>query len=98
MAPVALHPHDNGLSRNANGKNTSTVTSTATAAPPAEPRAQPKSALPVHRSSADVIRLEHEFGAHKYGTLFLRLHVLVTNCSVSYHPLPVVFDHALGAK
>jgi hypothetical protein len=67
MAPVALHPHDNGLSRNSNGKNTSTAT--ATAAPPAEPRQQHKSTLPAHLSSADVIRLEHEFGAHKYGTL-----------------------------
>ncbi|KAF9008636.1 ornithine aminotransferase [Hymenopellis radicata] len=34
----------------------------------------------VHLSSADVIRMEHEFGAH------------------NYHPLPVVFDRALGAK
>ncbi|KAJ7603230.1 ornithine-oxo-acid aminotransferase [Mycena polygramma] len=34
----------------------------------------------VHLSSADVIRLEHEHGAH------------------NYHPLPVVFDKALGAK
>ncbi|KAF7308942.1 Ornithine aminotransferase [Mycena kentingensis (nom. inval.)] len=31
-------------------------------------------------SSAEVIRLEHEYGAH------------------NYHPLPVVFDRALGAK
>ncbi|KAJ7607517.1 ornithine-oxo-acid aminotransferase [Roridomyces roridus] len=35
---------------------------------------------PVHLSSADVIHLEHEHGAH------------------NYHPLPVVFDRALGAK
>ncbi|KAF8875101.1 ornithine-oxo-acid aminotransferase [Mucidula mucida] len=34
----------------------------------------------VHLTSADVIRMEHEFGAH------------------NYHPLPVVFDRALGAK
>ncbi|KAJ7894014.1 pyridoxal phosphate-dependent transferase [Mycena leptocephala] len=33
-----------------------------------------------HLTSADVIRLEHEHGAH------------------NYHPLPVVFDRALGAK
>ena len=59
MPPVALHPHDDGLSRNANGKNTSTAT--AAPAPAAEPRGQSKADL----SSADVIRLEHEFGAHK---------------------------------
>jgi hypothetical protein len=59
MAPVALHPQDNGLSRNANGKNTSTAT-----APAAEPRAQSEGA-PQGLSSADVIRLEHEYGAHK---------------------------------
>ncbi|KZT00278.1 ornithine-oxo-acid aminotransferase [Laetiporus sulphureus 93-53] len=34
----------------------------------------------VHLSSADVIRLEHEYGAH------------------NYHPLPVVFESAKGAK
>ncbi|KAJ7750885.1 ornithine-oxo-acid aminotransferase [Mycena metata] len=34
----------------------------------------------VHLTSADVIHLEHEYGAH------------------NYHPLPVVFDSALGAK
>ncbi|KAH9476926.1 ornithine aminotransferase [Psilocybe cubensis] len=33
-----------------------------------------------HLTSADVIRLEHEFGAH------------------NYHPLPVVFESAKGAK
>ncbi|KAJ7161086.1 ornithine-oxo-acid aminotransferase [Mycena filopes] len=33
-----------------------------------------------HLTSADVIHLEHEYGAH------------------NYHPLPVVFDRALGAK
>ncbi len=63
MAPVALHPHDNGLTvtRHANGKNTSVA-----AAVTAEARDPPKSsAQPVHLSSADVIRLEHEFGAHK---------------------------------
>lgn len=74
MAPVALHPHDNGLTRHANGKNTSAVAAAVTA----EARDQP--AQQVHLSSADVIRLEHEFGAH------------------NYHPLPVVFDRALGAK
>ncbi|KAI9435792.1 ornithine-oxo-acid aminotransferase [Lactarius indigo] len=77
MAPVALHPHDNGVTRHANGKNTSAVAAAVTA----EARDQPKSsAQPVHLSSADVIRLEHEFGAH------------------NYHPLPIVFDRALGAK
>ncbi|KAI0000781.1 pyridoxal phosphate-dependent transferase [Russula compacta] len=75
MPPVALHPHDDNLSRNANGKNTSTAT--AAPAPTAEqPRGQSKADL----SSADVIRLEHEFGAH------------------NYHPLPIVFDRAFGAK
>ncbi|KAJ7042983.1 ornithine-oxo-acid aminotransferase [Mycena alexandri] len=34
----------------------------------------------VHLTSADVIHLEHEYGAH------------------NYHPLPVVFDSARGAK
>ncbi|GJE88985.1 aspartate aminotransferase family protein [Phanerochaete sordida] len=34
----------------------------------------------VHLSSADVIHLEHEYGAH------------------NYHPLPVVFERAKGAK
>ncbi|RDB17736.1 Ornithine aminotransferase car2 [Hypsizygus marmoreus] len=34
----------------------------------------------VHLTSADVMRLEHEYGAH------------------NYHPLPVVFDSAKGAK
>ncbi|KAI0252218.1 ornithine-oxo-acid aminotransferase [Lactifluus subvellereus] len=76
MPPVALHPHDNGLSWHANGKNASTATATAD---PAEPRVQSR-ATPGHLSSADVIRLEHEFGAH------------------NYHPLPVVFERALGAK
>ncbi|KAI9058757.1 ornithine-oxo-acid aminotransferase [Trametes sanguinea] len=35
---------------------------------------------PAHISSAEVIRLEHEYGAH------------------NYHPLPVVFESAKGAK
>jgi PKD repeat protein len=69
MSPVALHPHDNGLSRNANGKNTSTATATVTVATPAETRVQQKATPSVHLSSADVIRLEHEFGAHKYEIL-----------------------------
>jgi hypothetical protein len=68
MAPVALHPHDNGLTRNANGKNTSTANAT----PTAEPRAQSKG-TPLNPSSADVIRLEHEFGAHKYCSYFSQL-------------------------
>ncbi|KAL4077515.1 ornithine-oxo-acid aminotransferase [Scleroderma citrinum] len=38
------------------------------------------SADSVHLSSADVIQMEHEYGAH------------------NYHPLPVVFDSAKGAK
>ncbi|KAF8263131.1 ornithine-oxo-acid aminotransferase [Lactarius quietus] len=71
MAPVALHPHDNGLARHANSKNPSADTAAVT------PEARDRSA---HLSSADVISLEHEFGAH------------------NYHPLPVVFDRALGAK
>ena len=53
MAPVALHPHDNGSSRHANSKNASTATT------PGDDR------TPVDLSSADVIKLEHEFGAHK---------------------------------
>lgn len=40
---------------------------------------QPKNGE-VHLSSADVIHLEHEYGAH------------------NYHPLPVVFESAKGAK
>ncbi|KAA1474115.1 ornithine-oxo-acid aminotransferase [Dentipellis sp. KUC8613] len=40
----------------------------------------PEKQQPVHLSSADVIALEHQYGAH------------------NYHPLPVVFDRALGAK
>jgi hypothetical protein len=55
MPPVA-HPDDNGSSRHANGKIASTAT-----APPAAAEAR----APVDLSSADVIRLEHEFGAHK---------------------------------
>ncbi|KAH9851313.1 ornithine-oxo-acid aminotransferase [Lenzites betulinus] len=35
---------------------------------------------PAHISSAEVVRLEHEFGAH------------------NYHPLPIVFESAKGAK
>lgn len=73
MAPVALHPQDNTLNRNANGKNASAVAAAVT------PEARDNSAQQVHLSSADVIRLEHEHGAH------------------NYHPLPVVFDRALGA-
>ncbi|OBZ74780.1 Ornithine aminotransferase car2 [Grifola frondosa] len=52
--------------------------------------------VPVHLSSADVIGLEHQFGAHK---------VVVTETSLMpsqheshYHPLPVVFESAKGAK
>jgi ornithine--oxo-acid transaminase len=73
MAPVALHPQDNTLNRNANGKNASAVAAAVT------PEARENPAQQVHLSSADVIRLEHEHGAH------------------NYHPLPVVFDRALGA-
>ncbi|KAF8498140.1 ornithine-oxo-acid aminotransferase [Russula emetica] len=75
MAPVAVHSHDNGSSRHANGKTASTATVVA------EARAHSgDDGTAVDLSSADVIRLEHEFGAH------------------NYHPLPVVFDRALGAK
>lgn len=60
MAPVALQPHDNGSSRHANGKNASTATLGA------EARAHSgDDGTAVGQSSADVIRLEHEFGAHK---------------------------------
>ena len=61
MAPVALHPHDDGLTRYANSKNSSAVAVAVTA----EPRDKPKTSPPVHLSSADAIRLEHQFGAHK---------------------------------
>ena len=57
MTPAALLPHDDNATRSANGKNTSTVATTAT------PEARDQ---PVHLSSADVIRLEQTFGAHKY--------------------------------
>lgn len=62
MTPVALQPDDNGPSRHANGKNASPGTAPAAAA---ESRAQPSGGTTVDLSSADVIRLEHEFGAHK---------------------------------
>ncbi|EPQ55929.1 ornithine-oxo-acid aminotransferase [Gloeophyllum trabeum ATCC 11539] len=39
-----------------------------------------KDSAPVHLSSADVIQLEHQYGAH------------------NYHPLPIVFESAKGAK
>ncbi|KAG6833409.1 ornithine aminotransferase [Tephrocybe sp. NHM501043] len=45
-----------------------------------KPVSAAKSTPEVHLSSADVIHLEHEHGAH------------------NYHPLPVVFDSAKGAK
>ena len=61
MTPVALQPDDNGPSRHANGKNASPGTPAAAA----ESRAQPSGGTLVNLSSADVIRLEHEFGAHK---------------------------------
>jgi hypothetical protein len=57
MTPAALLPHDDNATRHANGKNTSAVAATAT------PEARDQ---PVHLSSADVIRLEQAFGAHKY--------------------------------
>lgn len=60
MAPVAHRPHDDGSSPHANGKNTSTATTAATAAPGAQPEDTHS-----HLSSAEVIRLEHECGAHK---------------------------------
>jgi hypothetical protein len=60
MAPVALHPHDNGSSRHTNSKNASTATT-----PSAEVEARAGDDGTVDLSSADVIRLEHEFGAHK---------------------------------
>ena len=59
MAPVALHSQDNSLNRIANGKNASAVVVAVT------PEARDNSAQQVHLSSADVIRLEHEHGAHK---------------------------------
>jgi hypothetical protein len=61
MAPVALHLQDDRSSRNANGKNTSTASADAAVA---EPRAQSEG-TPQGLSSADVIHLEHEYGAHK---------------------------------
>ncbi len=62
MVSVAPHPHDNGSSRHANGKNASTATMPSAAV---EARAQSGDGSPVDLSSADVIRLEHEHGAHK---------------------------------
>lgn len=63
MAPVAQHPHNNGSSRLANGKTASTAIAPSAAA---EARAHSgDGGTPVDLSSADVIRLEHEFGAHK---------------------------------
>ena len=59
MAPVALYSNDTTTVRHTNGKNPS-----AAVAVPAGSRAQSKDAS-VHLSSADVIRLEHEFAAHK---------------------------------
>jgi hypothetical protein len=81
-----------------------------------------------HLTSADVIQLEHEYGAHKWvifsfsgsvsfpirresvaqgtgqtaGQLTFGLLVAhICSCAISffsYHPLPVVFDSAKGAK
>jgi hypothetical protein len=62
MTPVALLPIDDGSSRHANGKNASTATDRPAAA---ESRAQSRGDTSQDLSSADVIRLEHEFGAHK---------------------------------
>ncbi|KAJ7457073.1 pyridoxal phosphate-dependent transferase [Mycena latifolia] len=64
MSPTAITPVYNP-SANGNGKHQVTKAQNGNGA---------------HLTSADVIRLEHEHGAH------------------NYHPLPVVFDRALGAK
>ncbi|KAI0028571.1 ornithine aminotransferase [Vararia minispora EC-137] len=65
MAPAALLPQPNGHSVVTNGKTI---------------KQQQQQSQQPHLNSADIISLEHEYGAH------------------NYHPLPVVFDRALGAK
>ncbi|KAI6009965.1 pyridoxal phosphate-dependent transferase [Pisolithus marmoratus] len=69
MSPVATSPHDFV----SNGRANSSVKA-GNGANAAD------AGTPVHLSSADHIRMEHEYAAH------------------NYHPLPVVFDRANGAK
>ncbi|KAI6041764.1 pyridoxal phosphate-dependent transferase [Pisolithus marmoratus] len=69
MSPVATSPHDFVSNGHA---NRSVKAGNGTNAADA--------GIPVHLSSADHIRMEHEYAAH------------------NYHPLPVVFDRANGAK
>ena len=86
MTPAALLPHDDNATQPVNGKNTSTV---------ATPKSRDR---PVHLSSADVIRLEQEFGAHKYRLMSSHYDASTLISITSYHSLPIVFDRALGAK
>ncbi|KZT68024.1 ornithine-oxo-acid aminotransferase [Daedalea quercina L-15889] len=64
MAPAAHSLHDRSSKGNGAAKTSKTESGNGR----------------VHISSAEVIRLEHEYGAH------------------NYHPLPVVFESARGAK
>ncbi|KAJ3491931.1 hypothetical protein NLI96_g377 [Meripilus lineatus] len=97
MAPTAITSNDGGASpkhqaaKNVRGTHAG--------------NAQPKI------TSADVIHLEHEYGAHKSAWMVLGtvvLHLLFISRFIdltdakfalsSYHPLPVVFESAKGAK
>lgn len=69
MSPVATSPHE--LASNGHARKSVKASNGANAA---------DADIPVHLSSADLIRMEHEYAAH------------------NYHPLPVVFDRANGAK
>jgi len=66
MAPTALSSYGHSTSENGNSDHHLTKKANGSGQ--------------AHLSSADVVRLEHTFGAH------------------NYHPLPVVFDSAKGAK
>lgn len=69
MSPVATSPHE--LASNGHARKSVKASNGANAV---------DADIPVHLSSADLIRMEHEYAAH------------------NYHPLPVVFDRANGAK
>ncbi|KJA25009.1 hypothetical protein HYPSUDRAFT_76297 [Hypholoma sublateritium FD-334 SS-4] len=66
----------NGIGSIAAASSTPSATSSANAGKPTSVKGNGKIGL----SSADIIHLEHEYGAH------------------NYHPLPVVFESAKGAK
>ncbi|KAI6102998.1 pyridoxal phosphate-dependent transferase [Pisolithus sp. B1] len=69
MSPVATSPHE--LASNGHARKSVRAGNGANTA---------DADIPMHMSSADLIRMEHEYAAH------------------NYHPLPVVFDRANGAK